>query len=225
MIVEPRAVLADDHALTRLGMRRALERVGIAVVAETTDADGALAAVRRQRPHICLLDLQLPGGGIAATAAITAAAPETRIVALCARDAEDEVFAALRAGASGCLASDVGSVALGRAVRATLAGEATLPRAVTARMIEELRSRWGERHTRTASGAWVTLSRRESEVLELLQRRLTTRQIAERLGISDVTVRRHVSVTARRLGVPDRDAVLELTGARSTADRNPSLVH
>jgi two-component system nitrate/nitrite response regulator NarL len=224
MIVEPRAVLADGHALTRLGMRRALERVGIVVVAETTTAGGALAAVRRQRPHICLLDLQLPGGGIAATAAIAAAAPETRTIVLCAQDAEDDVLAALRAGANGCLAKDVGSVALGRAVLATLAGEATLPRAVTARMIEELRSRWDERRTRTASGAWVTLSPRESEVLELLRRRLTTRQIAERLGISDVTVRRHVSVTARRLGVPDRDAVLELTGARSPADRDPSLV-
>jgi len=224
MMIEPRAVLADGHAVTRLGMRRALERVGIAVVAEATDADGALAAVRRHQPGVCLLDLQLPGGGVAATRALATAAPATRIVVLCGMESEEEVLGALRAGASGCLAKDVGSVALGRAVRATLDGESSLPRAITARMIEELRGRWGEQRRRTANGTWVTLSRRESEVLELLQHRLTTRQIAERLGISAVTVRRHVSDTVRRLGVPDRDAVLELTGARPAADRDPSLL-
>lgn len=223
MMVGPRAVLADGHALTRLGMRRALERVGVCVVGEAADADGALAAVRRERPDVCLLDVQIPGGGIAAATAIAADAPATRIVVLCETGTEDEVLGALRAGASGCLVKDVDPVALGRAVRATLDGEASLPRAVTARVIEELRGRWGERRARTATGAWVTLSGRESEVLELLQRRLTTRQIADRLGISAVTVRRHVSDTVRRLGVSDRDAALQLTGAHRAGDRDPSL--
>jgi DNA-binding NarL/FixJ family response regulator len=223
MMVGPRAVLADGHALTRLGMRRALERVGVAVVGEATDADGAIAAVRRERPDICLLDVQIAGGGVVAATAIAATAPTTRIVVLCATGTEEEVIGALRAGASGCLVKDVHPAALGRAVRATLNGEVSLPRVVTARVLEELRSRWGERRARTASGEWVTLSGRESEVLELLQHRLTTRQIADRLGISAVTVRRHVSETVRRLGVSDRDAALQLTGARRATDRDPSL--
>src|SRR6185436_10830415 len=130
----------------------------------------AVAAVSRWRPEVCLLDAELPGDGIAAATAIAAAAPATRILMLCATDSEDEVLAALRAGASGCLVKDIGPIALGRVVRATLNGEAPLPRAVTARVIEELRWRWDERRVRTASGTWITLSDRESEVLKLMQR-------------------------------------------------------
>ena len=105
----------------------------------------------------------------------------------------------MRAGASGCLFKDIGPAALGRAVRATLAGEAPLPRALTARVIEEVRHRRSERRARTAEGDWITLSGRESDVLDLMHRQLTTREIAERLGISSVTVRRYVSETVRRL--------------------------
>jgi two-component system nitrate/nitrite response regulator NarL len=194
-------------------MRRALEGVGVRVAGEASDADAAAVAVSRWQPEVCLLDADLPGGGIAAAAAIATAAPATRIVVLCATDAEDEVLAALRAGASGCLVKDIGPGALGRVVRATLNGEAPLPRAMTARVVEELRWRWDERRVRTASGTWITLSNRESEVLRLMQRQLTTRQIADRLGISTVTVRRHISATMRRLGVRDRDAALQVNGA------------
>jgi RNA polymerase sigma factor (sigma-70 family) len=215
MMVGPRAVLADHHAVTRVGIRRALERAGISVVEEAHGADAAVLAVRRRRPDVCLLAVQLPGGGIDAATVIDAEAPETRIVMLLESGSEEELLAALRAGASSCVLRSVGPVALGRAVRATLDGEASLPRGLTARVVEELRCRWSERRTRTAAGAWVTLSDRESEVLQLLHRRLTTKEIAERLGISAVTVRRHVSDTVRRLGVRDRDAALLLTGTRN----------
>jgi DNA-binding NarL/FixJ family response regulator len=224
MTQDPRAVLADGHAVTRLGMRRALERVGVDVIGEASDAEGALQAVSRGQPDVCLLDAQLPGGGFAAATALAAAAPATRIIVLCPTGGEDEVLAALRAGANGCLMKDVDPVALGRVVRATLAGEVPLPRAVTARVVEELRWRWDERRTQTATGTWITLSDRESEVLRLLQRRLTTREIAERLGISAVTVRRHVSTTVRRLGVPDRHAALQMTGPQRPAPRDYSAV-
>jgi DNA-binding NarL/FixJ family response regulator len=219
MSVGPRAVLADGHPVTRLGMRRALERVGVSVVEEATDAVGAIRAVRARRPDVCLLDVQIRGGAIAAVDEIARAVPQTRVVVLFESSAEEQLIEALRAGASGCLVKDIGPVALGRAVRATLDGEAPLPRAVTARVIEELRGRWGERRTRTAEGTWVTLSGRESQVLALMQRELTTREIAEQLGISAVTVRRHVSDTVRRLGVRDRDAALQLTGRRRVAER------
>ena len=212
MMTGPRAVLADHHAVTRVGIRRALERAGVAVVEETSHAEGAVLAVRRRRPDVCLLAFHLPGGGLDAAAEIDVASPATSIVMLLESGSAEELLAALRAGASSCLLRDVGPVALGRAVRATLDGEASLPRGLTSRVIEELRCRWGERRTRTAAGSWVTLSDRESEVLQLLHRKLTTKQIAERLGISAVTVRRHVSDTVRLLGVPDRDAALLLTG-------------
>ena len=223
MSVGPSAVVADDHAVTRLGMRRALERAGISVVDEVIDAGGAIRAAQRRQPDVCLLDGALPGGAIGAATEIAAAAPRTRVVVLFEGSSEDELLAALRAGASGCLPKDIGPVALGRAVHATLAGETPLPRAAIARVVEEMRGRWGARRARTAAGNWVTLSGRESEVLELMQRQLTTRQIAERLGISTVTVRRHVSHTVRRLGVRDRDAALQLTGAGSRRERERSL--
>jgi DNA-binding NarL/FixJ family response regulator len=218
MSIGPSAVLADGHPVTRLGMRRALERVGVSVVEESTDAVGAVRAVRARRPDVCLLDVQIRGA-IAAVDEIATVVPETRVVVLFESSTEEQLIEALRAGASGCLAKNIGPVALGRAVRAALEGEAPLPRAVTARVIEELRGRWGERRARTATGAWVTLSGRESQVLELMQRELTTREIAEQLGISAVTVRRHVSDTVRRLGVRDRDAALQLTGRRRVAGR------
>jgi two-component system, NarL family, nitrate/nitrite response regulator NarL len=207
----PRAVLAEAHLVTRLGVRRALERAGVHVVEEAADAAAAVRAVRASQPDVCLLDVRLPGGAIAAAGQIAAAVPAARIVMLSDRGDEDDLLAALRAGATGCLFKDIGPLALGRAVRGTLAGEAPLPRVLTARVIEEVRQLGGERRTRTAEGNWITLSGRESEVLGLMHRQLTTREIAERLGISSVTVRRYVSDTVRRLGVRDRDAALRLT--------------
>jgi two-component system, NarL family, nitrate/nitrite response regulator NarL len=210
---DPCAVLADAHPLARLAMRQALARVNVRVVDEAGDAAGALLAVRARRPDICLLDAHLPGGGIAAADRIATIAPETGVLVLLESSADEQLIGALQAGATGCLLKDIGAEGLGRAVRATIAGEAPLPRAATARVIAELRARSRERRVRTAAGAWAQLSERESQVLELMRRELTTREIATQLGISAVTVRRHLSGTMRRLGAPDRDAVLRLVAA------------
>jgi len=206
----PGAVIADAHPVARLAMREALARVSVPVLAEVADADAALRAVRARRPGICLLDAGLPGGSVAAADRIAAIAPATRIVVLLESSADERLLAALHAGASGCLLKDIGADALGRAVLATLGGECPLPRAATSRLVDELRGRSRERRVRTAGGTWTRLSERESQVLELMQRDLSTGEIAERLGISAVTVRRHVSGTLRRLGAPDRDAALRL---------------
>ena len=121
--------------------------------------------------------------------------PETRVIVLLESSADERLIDALQAGATGCLLKDIDPDALGRAVRATLAGEAPLPRAAAARVIDELRARSRERRVRTAAGTWAQLSQRESQVLELMQRQLTTGEIATQLGISAVTVRRHLSGT------------------------------
>lgn len=210
MSARPRAVLADAHPVTRLAMRHALERVDVAVVHEADEAVAAVRAVKARRPAICLLDARLPGGGVLAADRIASSVPETRIVMLLESSDDEQLLEALHAGATGCLLKDIRPDALGRAVRATLAGEAPLPRAATGRVIDELRARAGERRVRTAAGTWTTLSEREAQVLALMQRRLSTGEIAERLGISAVTVRRHVSGTMRRLGAHDRDAALRL---------------
>ena len=208
------AVVADAHPMARLAMRHALGRVGVRVVDEAADGAGVLRAVRARRPAICLLDAEIPGGGIATADRVATVAPETRLILLFASAADEQMIAALQAGATGCLLKDIKPEALGRAVRGALSGEAPLPRAATGRVIAALRARSHERRVRTAEGSWAQLSEREAQVFELMQRQLTTSEIASRLGISAVTVRRHLSGTLRRLGAPDREAALRLAGSR-----------
>lgn len=208
-------MLADDHATARLGVRMALEEGGFNVVAEAVDARSAVAAALEHRPDLCLLDVYMPGGGISAAAELTEALPGMPIVMLSVSDTNDDLFDALRAGACGYLLKDTDPQRLPFALRAVLDGEAPLPRVLTARLITEFRRHGRERRIADADGDLVTLSERESEVLELLRTDLTTKQIANRLGISPVTVRRHVSEALRKLRVSDRGAALRLTGEPS----------
>lgn len=214
----PSAVLADPRPLARLAMRDALAREGVAVVAEAADAGAAVRAVQAQHPALCLVDARLPGA-VAAVQQSVAASPCTRVVVMLESSTDPLLVEALRAGAAGCLLKSTGPEALGRAARATLKGEAPLPRSATRRVIDELRTLTSERRVRTASGSWAQLSRREAEVLELLRQRLSTGEIADRLGISAITVRRHLSATMRRLGAQDRDAALRLADGQPSAER------
>ncbi len=205
-------MLADDHATARLGVRLALEDGGFRVVAEAADARSAVEAALQHRPDLCLLDVYMPGRGIAAAAELAEALPDMPIVMLTVSDTSEDLFEALNAGACGYLLKDTDPQRLPYALAAVLDGEAPLPRVLTARLITEFRRRGSERRTPDADGGLVTLSERESEVLELLRTELTTKQIAQRLGISPVTVRRHISDLVRKLRVSDRDAALRLTG-------------
>jgi DNA-binding NarL/FixJ family response regulator len=203
--------LADDHAATRLGVRMALEEGGFHVVAEAVDARGAVEAVMEHRPDLCLLDIYMPGKGIAAAAELAQAVPGMPVVMLTVSDTDEDLFEALRAGACGYLLKDTDPQRLPHALSAVLNGEAPLPRVLTARLIREFQRRGRERRTLDATGCPVTLSERESEVLELLRTELTTKQVAHRLGISPITVRRHVSDILKKLQVADRRAALRLT--------------
>jgi two-component system nitrate/nitrite response regulator NarL len=210
MAASLRIVLADDHAPTRLGVRRALERADFEIVAEADDAQGAIQAVLEHRPDLCLLDIYMPGGGINAAARLSEAMPELPIVMLTASSADDDLFEALRAGACGYLLKDTDPRGLARALRAVLAGEAPLPRTLTARLIAELQQRGRDRRLRDGTGRIVMLSEREAEVLALLRAAHTTNEMAQRLAISPTTVRRHVSEILRKLQVADRAAAVRL---------------
>lgn len=205
-------MLADDHATTRLGVRVALEEGAFEVVAEAVDARGAIEAALAHRPDLCLLDVYMPGGGIAAAAELSDALPEMPIVMLSVSETNDDLFDALRAGACGYLLKDTDPERLPYALSAVIEGEAPLPRVLTARLITEFRRHGKERRIADADGSLVTLSERESEVLELLRSELSTKQIAQRLGISPVTVRRHLSEALKKLRVSNRGAALRLTG-------------
>lgn len=202
-------VVADDHAPTRVGVRGALADGGFRVVAEAGRADAAVDAARRERPDVCVLDVNMPGGGIAAAARITEELPGTAVVMLTVSRDDEDLFAALRAGARGYLLKDMDPGRLAAALRGVLSGEAALPRTLVARLIGEFRVD-GRPSRRLGRRRGATLTAREGEVLELLRREMTTAEIAHRLGVADVTVRRHVSAILAKLRVPDRKAMARL---------------
>ena len=170
-----------------------------------------MAAAERHRPDICLLDIGMPGNGIEAAARIASRVPETAVVMLTVSRADDDLFDALRVGAAGYLLKDTAPGRLASALRGVLAGEAVLSPALVGRVIDELRSQGGRsRRTLLKSRRGLELTDREWEVLELLRAGLSTPQIAARLSISPVTVRRHVGRTLKALRVADREAALRL---------------
>jgi DNA-binding NarL/FixJ family response regulator len=205
-----RALVADDHAPTRRGVREALEADGFVVVAEVATAGAAVEAALRERPDVCLLDIHMPGSGIAAAGEISEQLPGARIVMLTASHEDADLFAALKAGASGYLLKDMNPERLPAALRGVMAGEAALPRTLVTRVLEEFRGAERRPLRPFLKRRGVELTSREWEVLELLREELSTAEIAARLGVSPVTVRRHVSAILGKLRVTDRKAMARL---------------
>jgi DNA-binding NarL/FixJ family response regulator len=206
----PRVLIAESQLPTRQGLRLLLQRNGFEVCAEAADAAAALRAALRERPALCLIDSQLRGGGIGAAGRICSRVPETEVVVLADKPDENELLEAVRAGASGYLQKNMNPEAFSRALHGALRGEPAFPRALLAPVLEEFRARHERRRLRLPGRTVVDLSRRESEVLDLLRNGFATREIADRLDISPVTVRRHVGTLLRKLGVSDRAAALRL---------------
>jgi DNA-binding NarL/FixJ family response regulator len=202
-----RVLLADDHVPTRDDIRQTLEAHGrFHVCAVASDAAEAVEAAARERPDLCLLDIRMPGNGIAAAWEITARLPETKVVMLTVSRDDDDLFAALRAGASGYLLKDTDPSRLPHALEDVLSGEAAIPRALVARLVGEFRDRGPRRRAVLSS---EPLTSREWEVLELLRREHSTAEIAERLVLSQATVRSHVAAILRKLRVADRAALVK----------------
>jgi DNA-binding NarL/FixJ family response regulator len=206
--VRLRVLLADEHEPTLVGMRIALEHAGMEIVAEASNGPDAVVAAMRAHPDVAVLDVDMPGGAIEAAAQIARELPETAVVMLAGAARDEDLFAALLAGARGFLLKDTDPDRLPHALAGVVKGEAALPRVLMARVIEEFRTRERSRTPLVGPGG-ETASDREFEVLSLLTEGLTTREIAERVGISEVTVRRHSSALVRKLGVADRAAAVE----------------
>ena len=210
-----RVLVADDHPALRQSVRMALEQDGFVISGEADTAATALELALRDRPEVCLLDIHMPGNGIAAAAEITARLPGTAIVMLTVSRNDADLFDSLRAGAAGYLLKDMDPSRLAHALRGVLSGEAALPRALVARVIDEFRERGRRRRLHLLGERGVELTSREWEILDLLRQGLTTAEIAQRLFVSKVTVRRHVSAILRKLRVTDRKAALHLVRERS----------
>jgi DNA-binding NarL/FixJ family response regulator len=210
-VVELTVLLADDQVGTRVGIRYAIEPHGFRVVAEASSVAEAVAAALRTAPDICLVATGLPGNGIEAARLIKQTVPKTKIVMLTATGRNDELLGALRAGADGYLLMTTSPTRLPHAIRGVANGEAALPRAFTAHLIQEFRAHGHRRRLALSiDDQAVELTAREFEVLERLRKKERTAEIAAHLGISEVTVRRHSSSILQKLGAPNRQAVIDM---------------
>jgi DNA-binding NarL/FixJ family response regulator len=206
----PRVLIADDHAPTRAGVRMALEQGGIDVCAEATTGPEAVEAALRERPDACLLDVHMPGGGPSAASSITYQLPATVVLMLTVSRDNKDVLESLRRGAAGYLLKDMDPKSLPVAVRAALNGEGILPRALSAAVIAEFRHRPDPRRLPGQGRSTPKLSAREWEIFELLCEGAGTAEMAERLFLSQVTIRRHISSILRKLGVSSREEAVAL---------------
>jgi DNA-binding NarL/FixJ family response regulator len=206
-----RVLIADDDALVRGWVRRALEEDGRFVVCgEAADASTSVATALEENPDICLLDIRMPANGLAAAREITSRLPETKVVMLTVSDDEEDLFAALRAGAAGYILKRTEPSALGEALQGVLASEVAFAPELVARIIEEFRDNGPRRRTVEVHGLGPRLTTREWEVLDLLRRNQSTAQIAAKLFVSRATVRSHVAAILKKLDVPDRAAAIRL---------------
>jgi DNA-binding NarL/FixJ family response regulator len=207
-----RVLIADDHAPTRADVRRVLDGdERFEVCAELADAAEAVQAALDEQPDVCLLDLGMPGSGLAAVWEITARLPEARIVILTISDSDASLFSAVRAGARGYLLKTMNLNRLPDALDGVCRGEAAMQRTLMARVLEHFRQReprW--RHTAGTGRTRYRLTSREWEVLELLAQGRSTAEIAEQLVLSSSAVRVHIASIVRKLRVPDRSAAVEL---------------
>ncbi len=210
-----RVVIAAREPALRAGMRLALEQI-----AECTEADGPAAAigvVSSSRADLCFLDATHGGTGGRAVVLIRSVHPDVHVVLLTHTPTEEEFLQAVHAGAVGYLPENIDPARLPHIVEGVMRGEAAVPRALVRRLLGEVRSA-GKRSIVTRDRGEITVTRREAEVLDLLRDGLATHAIARRLGISDVTVRRHRSTLYSKLHVRSKPDLLEaLENAVSTA--------
>jgi DNA-binding NarL/FixJ family response regulator len=201
-----RVLVADDQALLRAALRTLLEgEADIEVVGEAADGSEAAALARRLQPDVVLMDICMPGiGGIAATKEIVAdkLSANARVLILTTFETEENLFEALRAGASGFLVKDTEPSELLRAIRVIACGEALLSPSVTRRLIAEFASRPRRLDAKAEQLAWLTA--REREVMVLVASGLTNDEIARELVISSATAKTHVSRAMRKLRAHDR---------------------
>jgi NarL family two-component system response regulator LiaR len=192
-----RVVIADDHAVVREGLRFLLDQqAGIEVVEECADGGAALEAVRRHLPNVVLLDLLMPGvDGLTALRQISLESPATKVVILTSHVGEEHVLDAVRAGATSYLLKTASVAEVVESVRAAARGESVLDPSVAARVLQELRA---------PKAAPSGLTPRELDVLTLVARGQSNREIGKRLYIGEETVKTHVSNILAKLHLSDR---------------------
>ena len=220
-----RVVLAEDQPMVRAGFRSLLDsRADVEVVGEAATGSEALAEVRRHRPEVVVMDIRMPGmDGLEATRRITSdpTLAGTRVLVLTTFELDEYVFGALDAGASGFLLKGGELADLVQAIRVIADGESLLAPSVTRRLIDAYVSR--PRHPAgTEHAGLVELTVREREVLGLVAGGLTNAEIAQRLHLSPLTVKTHVSRILLKLGARDRVQLVVIAYESGIVERDGS---
>lgn len=206
-----RVLVADDHAPTRAGVRASLDVEGFEVVGEASNARQAVEQAVALEPDVCLLDIHMPGSGIAAADEISRSLPNCAVVMLTYSRDDDDLFDALRAGARGYLLKDMDPDRIGPALHGVLEGEAALPRSLVAKVLEEFQGK-SRRKLFLKTQRPTQLTSREWEIMELLREGLSTEEVAGRLFVAPGTVRVHISSVLKKLRVPDRASAIRVLG-------------
>jgi DNA-binding NarL/FixJ family response regulator len=196
-----RVFLADDHELVRMALKTLLDgEPDLEVVGEAGDTDSAVDGVVQARPDVLLLDMRMPGGGgVEVCRRVKELLPDTAVLVITSFDDDEELFGVLDAGASGYIMKDTRPDRVAHAVRSVMEGQAVFDAAVASRIISG-------RTNGTNGNALLAdpLSERELEVLELMAKGLSNKEIGRALWIGETTVKTHVSHILRKLGQSDR---------------------
>lgn len=213
-----RVVVADDHPLFRSGVALSLEETGrFRVVAQVGSADEAVRSVLEFEPALALIDLSMPGGGIAAVREIAVRRPETGLVVLTASESDDDVLAALAAGARGYVLKGVGSENLVEVLDGVARGERYVPPQLAARILAAMSQPVGRA---VPDDGISRLTEREDEILRLVAGGLSNKEVGRRLDLQEKTVKHHMTSILAKLNVRNRtEAALALQGRGPSSQR------
>jgi DNA-binding NarL/FixJ family response regulator len=201
-----RLLLVDDQSLFREALRTLLSlQPDFEIVAEAENGERAVALAKTHRPDVILMDLRMPVmSGVEATQRVLATVPASRVVVLTTFEEDEEIFAAMRAGAVGYLLKACSAEKLCESVRAAAQGTSVLEPSVAARMVAELNRLTSAQTKRPVSTLIDPLSEREVGVLKLLAAGCSNKEIGARLNITEGTVKNHMTNVLGKLGVMDR---------------------
>jgi len=201
MIMSITLLIIDDHALERSGIRAYFEsQSDLEVLADAASGEEAIRLAAEYVPDVVLMDLVMPGmDGVEATRRVREVSPHTQVVVLTSYHEDSHIFPAIKAGAISYLLKDIGPAELAEAIRAAARGDAVIHPKVAARMMQELR---GNRDQ--GINPFTELTDREQEVLKLIAEGLSNAEIANRLVLSEKTIKSHVSNILNKLHLADR---------------------
>ena len=209
-MIEPiRILLVDDHTPFRAGLAALLSTSEeFVIVGEVEEGARVVSAIEQLQPDVVLMDLNMPGmSGIDATRATASSAPHIGVLVLTMFDDDDSVFAALQAGARGYLLKGASKTEIQQSVRAVAAGQAVFGPAIARRLQQYFAQ---PKPASAPSDAFPDLTARERDILDMIAQHLTTPEIADRLGLSEKTVRNYVSNIFAKLQVNDRSRAIML---------------